>query len=62
MCIIEKLEKIYEEIAGVANLKKNTVGSKFFDFKEKGYDASKEKLPSLELEKNNGGSIEIKVK
>lgn len=62
MCIIEKLEKIYEEIAGVANLKKNTVGSKFFNFKEKGYDASKEKLPSLELEKNNDGSIEIKVK
>ena len=62
MCIIEKLEKSYEEIAGVANLKKNTVGSKFFDFKEKGYDASKEKLPSLELEKNDDGSIEIKVK
>jgi|GEM_PF-1438267 len=60
--IIEKLESIYDEIAGIANLKKNTSENKFFNFKGESYDASKEKLPALELEKNDDGSIGIKVK
>lgn len=46
--IIKKLQKVYEEIAGVADLKNKTIGSNFFNFKtpEK-YDASKEKLPII---------------
>lgn len=54
--IIGKLQKIYKEIAGVADLKKRTIGNSFFSFKEDGYDASKEKLPvivELEIEKEN---------
>ena len=55
--IIKKLQKVYEEIAGVADLKNKTIGSNFFNFKtpEK-YDASKEPLPvivELEIEKEN---------
>lgn len=59
--IIGKLQKIYKEIAGVADLKKRTIGNSFLNFKEEGYDASKEKLPvivELEIEKELNDKIE----
>lgn len=89
--LLNKLYPLYDEIAGVANLKKRTIGYNFFSFKsddeekkckteieiEKKHlkeieklglnkdevvEKAIEKLPSLELEKSNDGSIEIKVK
>lgn len=61
--VIKFLESIYEEIEGIAKIKKDSIFREFKNFKtDEKYDASKEKLPSLELEKNDDGSIEIKVK
>lgn len=61
--VIKFLESIYEEIEGIAKIRKDSIFREFKNFKTDGkYDASKEKLPSLELEKNDDGSIGIKVK
>ena len=44
----KKLDSIYEEIEGVARMKRETSFKFFDDFKGKGkYDASKEKLPEI---------------
>lgn len=60
--LIKFLEPIYDEIESIAKLKKNSYDN-FKRFKtDESYDASKEKLPSLSLEENKDGSLEIKVK
>ena len=61
--VIKFLESVYEEVEGIAKIKREATFREFKRFKTpENYDAAKEKLPSLELEKNNDGSIEIKVK
>lgn len=55
--LINKLKPLYEEISAVADLKKRIVGKSFIDFK-----TDNDTIPSLELEQNDDGSMEIKVR
>ncbi|WP_130890253.1 Rha family transcriptional regulator [Fusobacterium ulcerans] len=61
--LFELLETEYKKIVDDISYKTVFVVERFKDFKDpEQYDATKEELPSLVLEKNNDGSIEIKVK
>lgn len=61
--LFELLEAEYKKIVDDVSYKSIFVTERFKDFKTpEQYDASKEKLPSLSLKKNDDGSIEIKVK
>lgn len=61
--LFDLLKEEYTKIMLDSECKAKSAAAFFYDFKtpEK-YDASKEPLPSLVLEKNDDGSIEIKVK